>query len=921
MPRIPSTDHISSHHAGYPLPDSGNGQHATNTREKKTVESTIQVAEHIESRHWHNRLISFCKEKINRFIHPAPSMKVSDLVDDLTKHNPQNPQKVLAALKLHAGRSIKLHRSEDGRLGISDGKIAISTETMEAVVKSAQLSSVDMAYEYLRKGEIPPKGFLQQIILPHIHRKIRLAMQYEKTSGLPVIQQQLQGRQQYGMHPEQQYEYIKNLLKKVGIEDEKTFTFERMLELKKELRNNLVLPIEEQKSATGNKVKSIDSEALNHQQPLTQLSEPRKTSYFIEKEDRKHIQKLASGERFFSNIHLKDVGNRIKRNILRNKRNQMLTFFILLAGAILTAIFPPAGMAIGIAVAVGLFTDIGYIVFWSASTALWRRVRMVRGLKQIKKYADFDYTNFDKSNDSKRKKLIKKLRYRCTHKTFTQIYNAYAELEKQAIKLKKMAEKEQKTLAESIALEKEKALYFERRKKLKANLFFFDKLIENVVISRTILENRHIKDLEELWNTKFKDMPPEKREELFKSVSKNKQLMIHGHQIKTSNEKWINRIIPHWMNPDQSIEDQSISDNTVIEPIKVSTAFKSAGLLKEMAQTFFYSQFKGTLYNNLVNFFKIAVKRGNTINITPVAPKVTLNGTLCFVAFFFVEIAADHENTKINKKRMTKILKKQPDYTRKLFGKRLRTGREEVGTLRSLAKQQLEPMVDHLLQSIKSMEEIGNSLEEARQRSELLNKGLFGAMSDEEAAILILKHAALQQLLDQEINSAFGTFHRVVQEKSANWNKKIARTLIDNSVRVISAVSDGQERRYIPKSARVREEADQYQHPHNELQRLSSEDFLQSIRDQPCGRLIIRFRTGEISEGLALKEIRELDSLDELRGLRTWIEKAQKEGSYQKHEETLKLFHSIVTYVLNSKYKSSQPPEHPIGNQRPIDPI
>ncbi|WP_257285898.1 hypothetical protein [Endozoicomonas sp. SESOKO1] len=785
---------------------------------------------------------------------------------------------------------------------------------MEAVVKSSQLSSMDMGYEYLRQGEIPPEGFLHQIILPHIHRKIRLAMQYEKTSRLPVLQQQLQGRQQYGVRPEQQHKYIKDILKKVGIEDEKTFTFERILEFKKELRNNLVLPIEEQKSATGNKVKSIDHAALNHQQ-LPQLPEPGKTGHFIEKEDRRHIQKLASGERFFSKTHLAEAGNRIKRYILRNKRSQIIAFFALIAGAILTAIFPPAGMAIGIAIAVGVVTDIGYLIFWSSGTELWRRVRMLRGLKQIKKYADFDHTNFDKANDKKRKELIKKLRYRCTHKSFTDIYNAYAELEKQAIKLKNMAEKENKTLPESVALEKEKTLYFEQRKKLKANLFFFDKLIENVVISRTILENRYIKDLENLWNSKFKDMPPERREELFKHVSRNKQLTIHGYQIKTSHDNWLQRIIPHWMNRTPGAEDQPAPDNTPIEPQKLTAAYQSAGILKWMTQEFVYRQAKGTLYGNLIKIFKIAVKRGHAIDITPEAPKVTLDGALCFVAFFFVEMAVDHKNTKINEKRMAKIVKKQPDYTRQLFGKRLRTGREEVGTLRSLAKRQMEPMVDHLLQSIKSMEEIGNSLEEARQRSELLNKGPFGAMSDEEAAIIILKHAALQQLLDKEINSAFGTFHRVVQEKSANWNKKIARTLIDNSARVITAVSEGQERRYIPKTARVR---DQYPLPHNGFQRLSSEDFLQSIQNQPCGRLIIRFRSGEISEGLALKEIRELNSLDELRNLRTWIEKAQKEGSYQNHEETLKLFHSIATYVIDSKYKPSQPP---IGNQRPIDPV
>ncbi len=928
MPRIPP-DQTSLRGTGYPL-----SAHDTDILKKKAISSTIQEVDRIESKHWHNRLITFCKNKIDQIINPPPSIKVSELVDDLTKQCPQAPQKVLAALKLHTGRDIKLHQSENGKLGVTGGKVAISTKTMGAVVKSIKQSGVETAYEYLQKGKKLPEGYLKQLILPHIHEAVSHAIEYEKTSQLPVIEQQLQGRKQYWKNPE---EYIKELFKKVGIEDESSFTFERMLELKKELRNNIVLSIEEQESAVHENAQKPNDTTANHR-----LTEPKKTGHFIEKDDRKHIQKLASGERFFSKLHLKDIGNRIKRTFLRNKRNQIIIFLGLITGVILSAIFPPAGMAIGIAVAVGLVTDIGYLTFWSTGTALWRRVRLIRGLKQIKKYADVDFTKFDTEDikegdseeikahkkrmralaDKKRKDLAQKLLYRCKHKTFTQIYNAYAELEKQAEKLRKMAEADQKTLADSIAFEKEKSIYRERRKKLKSNLFFFDKLIENIVISRAILENRHIKDLEALWKEKFENMNPVTRQALFKDISRNKKLIIHAHQIKTRDTKWMHRIIPHWMSRFPEAEEQSADDKTAIEDTKISAALKSAGVMKDMAQNFLFGQIKKSIFSNLINAIKITGESSHpTIHITPVFPKVTLDSALCFVAFFFAEMAADHKNANINKKRMAKIAKKEPDYTRQLFGNRLRTGREEIGTLRSLAKEQVEPMVDHLLESIKSMEKIGGILEDAKERSKILNKGQFGAMTDEDAAILILKHAAWQQLLDKEINSAFGLFHGIVQEKASNWDNQLAEILVADSKQPISVptIFDDQTRRHISSASRTQEALHQQQQTSEALQQLNSENFLREIRNRASGKLIQKFRKGEISEAKALQEIGVLNNLDELLALQFWIDTALKEGSYHQNEDTLKKFHRFVSYIINNKYHSFQHPQYPVGNQRPID--
>lgn len=540
---------ISWHAGRPPLPNPGTNQRANNLLKKDAVTTIAQEIDRVESKYWHNRIISRCRQEIDRIIHPPPSVKLNKLVNDLTKHSPNgDQQKVLVALKLHVGRAIKLHQSKDGTLAFTNGNIPISTKTMEAVVQSIKQTYVEVAYAYLRKGKQLPDGYLRQLILPHIIQKVHEALQYERVSKLPVTQQQLCGRHKFSATPEQ---YILDLLQTAGIKDEKSFTFERMLEFKKDLRNNIVpskeeqhlLSKEEQHLATRLQVSSP-----NNWTPTHQLTEPQKTNHFIEEDDIQHIRELVSEGALFSRVHFKDIGNRIKRTFLRNKRNQIIIFLALTTGAILAAIFPPVGMAIGIAITIELVTSISYIIFWSSSTALWRRIRMARGLRRIREYADFDYTNFDKTNDKKRKELIKNLRYRCKYKTFTQIYNAYAELEKQAEKIKELAKNNQKTLTESIVFEEEKALYHERRKKLESNLFFFDKLIENVVISKAIIDNRYIKDLESLWSEKFENMNPVTRQSLFRRVSRNKMLIIHSHQIKTTDPKWMHRIIPNWMN-------------------------------------------------------------------------------------------------------------------------------------------------------------------------------------------------------------------------------------------------------------------------------------------------------------------------------------------------------------------------------------
>ena len=870
MPRIPPADQVVRRHCASSR-DIG--------AEKKTTTSVVNKANSIEAKYWHNRLISFCQEKVTRFINPPPAIKTSELVGNLTHHSREkDPQKVLLALKLHAGRAIKLHQSANGRLGFTDGQMAINNATMANVVKSIKRNPVSVAYEYLRKGEQLPAGYLHQVMVPHMIKTVRRAMRYQNTSGLSMSRQQSDGRLHFVQNPQQ---YLIELLERSGIDNEKSISLERILAFKQQVRNNLVLSIEEQRRLL-NRLPAADCRSPAER---PQLPEPGQTAHFIEQEDRKHIEKLVSSNHFFARIRFRDLGNSIKRAALRNKRNHIVTTLALLASAVVTAIFPPAGMAIGIAVAVGLAIDVAYVAFWSVNNSLWHRMRLMTGLKKLKKYSELDYTAFDQAGDKKRQELINKLRHRCQHKTFSQIYDAYAELEKQAIKLEQMAHENGQNLTQTIALEKEQALYRKRRRELKANLFFFDKLIEQVVISRTVVEGRYRSDLKQLWQEKFADMDATSRTRLFSQVAST--LVVAGHQVKTQKPNWLRDTIK-FLPRRQSTFVRGNAEQFAPVNDKKSKLFKAAGTVKSVTQASIYRSIKHTIFDNLIKIVRI-IKRKATITINePFSSKPEMANFLVFIALFFIEMGVARVNSRQNQARADAIKEQKKSYTWQLFGRRVRTGREEVGTLRSQAKDDVEPLVDHLLSSIKSMEKIGQTLVEARQRNTMLGRENFVSISNEDAARLILTHCAWQELLDKQINGAFSQFHDVVLDKARGWHRRLGATLLANSKRVLLGAPD--QRRHSPQQG-----AD-----------TPSTLILQQIDDRACGRLIRRFRRGQIPDGKMLMEISALNDLDELQALQRWLDVAVAEESYRDSRASLKKFRRFVNYMINRLHSSKE---------------
>lgn len=877
MPRLPSEDRLASQHYANSVnirdPLSQGDANAAISRKNSTM-SVAEKAESIEGRYWHKWLISYCRKTVDRFINPPPAIKTSELVNNLTRHSRQkDQQQVLAALKLHAGRAVKLHLSDNGQLGFTEGKVAISTETMAAVVKSIKRNPVSVAYEYLRKGEQLPAGYLDQVIVPHMIKTVRRALRYQKSARLLTSEQQAEGRRQFNSNPRR---YITELLERSGMTSEENISLEQMLAFKQQVRNNLVLSIEEQQRLL-NRLPASDRSVASE---CPELEQPGPTTHFIEREDRKHIEKLTSDDRFFTKIRFKDFGHSIKRALLRNKRSHIFNGLALLAGAIMTVIFPPAGMAIGIAIAVSLAIDIAYISFWTINNSLWRQTRLISGLKKLKKYTESDYTNFDRAGDEKRKKLINKLYYRCKHQSFSQIYDSYAELEKQAIKLNQMASDTDQSLAHTIALEREQSLYRKRRRDLQANLFFFDKLIEQVTIHRKVAEGRYMPDLQQLWHEKFALMDATVRNKLFSRVASG--LVVAGHQVKTQKPNWLRNTIKSLPGILPTLSKDS-ADQFVPLNDRKTKLFKIAGAFKALTQASVYGSVKHTIFDNLINIVRI-IKRKATVTINePFSSVPAMSNYGVFVAFFFIEMGIARANSWDNQRRTDAIKQGKKTYTRQLLGSRVRTGREEVGTLRAQAKAEVEPLVEHLMSSVKSMEKMGKTLAEARERSDMLGQKSFGSISDEDAARMILTHCAWQELLEKQVGGAFSLFHDMVHEKAEHWHSRLGRSLVANSTRVLLGAA-GSRRHSLEQTADRSAPSDLY---------------LEQIGDNASSRLIRRFRRGQVPDGKMLMEIGAIDDLDQLMAIRQWIDTALKEEGYRSSEASLKKFRRFVNYMIN----------------------
>ncbi|WP_299733935.1 hypothetical protein [uncultured Endozoicomonas sp.] len=912
MPNISPSGRNNGPDHGHQLHPLRHAGHDKNIKNSNPSSDLVTNIEKIESKYWHNRLVSFCLKTIQRIIQPPKSFLIQEQISLLSNASDRSKIKVLAALKLHSEKgtkNISLHPDAQSTI---HGSIALSQKSLRKVDQTLQLSSAGIGYEYYRKGKNVPDGYLENLLFPELAQMVLDSIhELKKNTPLTELQQSITDT-----------EIAKKLViieaEKAGIKKDKDFSFERMLKLKQGIRNNLVISIEEQQSMskTLSDIDKLRRNTSNQEPP--KLEPPNETNHFIEKEDRRHIKKLVTQDRFFSWLNIKDAANRTKRMLLRNKLHGGIILLSLGMTAVLSVIFPPAGLPLGIAVLTGLGIELAYTSFWSGTDSLWQKRRIFTGLKKLKKYSNFKYDTLDPRNDQKRMKLIKKLATICKIKNFTHIYNDYAELEKLATKIKKTHNKQ--SIKESIKLEKLRALYKKRHKKLFSNMLLFDQLQENIIINKTILEDRLRNNLLDIWEEKFSNRPKEELEKIFLSVNKKDSLNIHDHEIDSTDKEWLSKTIPSWM---ESANITNHSEDTLKEKILIKQKESFFSATKKYTKQFTISsvtrQARKFSFNSIKDLirkvFKAKPYSAEIVfsHANPFSSVASTSGYASFVIAFMLEILASKANQKINKKRMEEIKSGKKGKTFSLFGSRPRTGREEVATYRALSRNDVEPMVHLLKEAMLESEKINKKILKTKLSASLNSLNRYDSISDQEAAKFILKFAIWNLLIEKEKNNTVNLFYKDILEKSEKRNSEVSSALKINGKKPLSIKKIS-----IPSAFNYITNIDQNSSSidpepfivSRAIYREQSDVILHRIHNKPSGQLIIALLQKNLTEQQTIKRIHTLD-LDELRVLQHWSSYASREDSFRAHKDILKKFDSIVAHVIHQRYSDhshSSPP-------------
>ncbi|MGB1270835.1 MAG: hypothetical protein ACPG5T_02045, partial [Endozoicomonas sp.] len=376
--------------------------------------------------------------------------------------------KTAAVLELYMPRQFKLQSREGNQISFGDKQITIDTDTLDELSQTLELNPTEIAYRFELEQRPIPTGYLKRELFPHLA--------HDLTQRLRAKGKRL---------PSDLADRVEKLASEAGITSEQTFSFERMLELKRAIRREFGPSLEEQ--AETSKPKPPPLTQYDPEQPhLTPppLESPDKTDAYLEKEDTTFIKlKVESGGSLkLEPMH--DVRNRVKRWILRNKREQLMSSAHLVVGAALAAVVTG-----GIAAAVAVIFTLGYIAFWSGGIEALRMAQTIRKMHQMEKSADYvsnpwdpdDIEAFDNLDEEKFELFMKCCRYVCSHDNLARIYNAYAELEKDAEKSIALAQKERTTISDAIAFEECKARYQHRRKNLEVSFHLFNRLYTGVI--------------------------------------------------------------------------------------------------------------------------------------------------------------------------------------------------------------------------------------------------------------------------------------------------------------------------------------------------------------------------------------------------------------------------------------------------------
>ncbi|WP_062265932.1 hypothetical protein [Endozoicomonas arenosclerae] len=743
---------------------------------------------------WQGRIVSvfsgigsFFKRIFGRNLSAAKALRVYDAFRHEVHVEHSSPIQrslhdyhIACAMAYH--RVCVLNEEKQGhqmKLVLSGGSEKISNRLLSEVRKTVSCSTVELTYMYLSEDRDLPVGFLRRALVPDLIQGVM--RDYRVNADIAVTA-------------------INELAGKVGLSKDSDITFERILEIKNELRWRFTPEASSPDQPDVGSSRPVDP--ANPAATPPGLEKPGATRYVLDEVDKAHIQNVVDKG---GGIKLKntDTRNRIKRYFLRNKRDFTLNTFAMVVSAVLTGLVTG-----GIGAAISLFSYIAWCGIWSGGTEMIRMTRAVRALQRAECSADYkldvnDLGVLSEIDDEKFRTFLKSLRYICSHETLTRIFNAYSELEKDALTRLEMREDETH-LEAVIRLEEGKARYLYRRGNLKEAFKLYKRFYTASVSDVERMDKEWEPVLNELWNCKFKNMDPDERERLFNDAANDPRVIGKSYHFKTRQTGWLQKVFPQ-MTSDFKGEDSTSSSEAVEELEKAleeempdielteeersrfnthANRVASALILaKNGVRSYIKGWLKGAAKSTMVHGFKVgwhAVEGVPKIEISPYLPRPSVDGLIIFGFFFLADLFVNRYNQRINKERFEHIAgrKAGKNLTWDWYGQRERTGREEMNTMRRLAKDDLEDFVDRILKLHDSHKDI---MEEVRLKDTLREidptSPAFARLDNKEAAVLILRRQYHHQIISEMMMGAIGKYYDSVITKTGLWDQEMGKII------------------------------------------------------------------------------------------------------------------------------------------------
>lgn len=686
--------------------------------------------------------------------------------------------KIAASMQLHGLARIKvMQEGGDQQIAIGVGKHRSTPDSLNSLQKTLTLTPVQLCYQFLGKGKRLPPGFLKRALHPHFE-------------AIAV--------NQYGLSSEHATPLIRSLTQKVGLHDDADITFERLLELKNVIRWTL----DPDSKATGKPAtQRMQRSPVDPANPAISppvLEKPGHSSYQLDNEDKDFIQTSVDNGGSLK-IPKHDLRNRLKRKFLRNKRKLLFNNLAIIVSTVIAAV----GTG-GIAAAVNLLIYVGwYAVLTGAGEAI-AMFKVVKAMQKMETSANFalnptDMEAFKGFDDDKFRTFMKACQYVCSAETLSRIYNDYAELEKDVATSLQMADNPVTTVEDAIKFEESKARYRYRKKNLETSFELFNRLYTGAIGDMKRMEKEWDKDVGQLWQHKFKRMPPNQRAKLFNRAANDVRVTDKEYHFATDKTDWLHEIFPKMADSEEwseierqraveKVESSLNADHT--GELKDSDKKKlnqqadkvidTANLIKRGVSSYIYGAGKKTLRATASHGFKVTWPTAPmmpALEITPQLPKVSVDGLVLFGAFFLFDMLIEGLNTGINQSRQKQIQQGRKGHTG-LSG-RERTAREEIDTLRSMSKKDLPSFIDTLMTFHDAHKDIMEELDYHKHLNTVdPYSPPFSHMDDYEAAVLILRRKYLEQRMAQKTTGAIGEFHKQVQEKSNILSNRMTDVLV-----------------------------------------------------------------------------------------------------------------------------------------------